>query len=125
MNPTARARVEPSVPTPASLVGIVFALLANPPNTERIRGQDVQERIRESREQAQSCYDESGASDTEGVVRVEFRVGRSGKPTRVQVYRTDFGDRELHECLVRVVQGWRFDKQDSTITVKVPFVFRG
>jgi TonB family protein len=71
------------------------------------------------------CYSIGLAADPNlaGIVVVRFTINRDGTVSNVQVSNSNVGNRDVEECVVAVVQSWKFAAGSSVDTFEYPFTF--
>jgi TonB family protein len=106
---------------------------APPPETtdaEQTLATGVQRTVEGHMGQVRRCWENIAKSSSdsnlpEGTIEIQFAVQPSGNPAQVQVVQNQTGSPALGDCVVALVQSWRFPGHDGDPVVFVwPFFFQ-
>ncbi|MCB0349882.1 MAG: AgmX/PglI C-terminal domain-containing protein [Bdellovibrionales bacterium] len=83
--------------------------------------------IRENLKQFENCYNQAlrRNSDAYGKVEITWHIEERGRATHSRVKTNTIGDKNMGECIARVIRGLTFPEppQDQIAEVTYPFVF--
>ena len=76
--------------------------------------------------QVQACYELAlrKSPGLEGVVATKFEIGANGRLNYSKVFRSTLGNKNVENCIVRNMKGWRFPRPEGGVRVKASHAFR-